>query len=251
MSLTNRKPIKKQKDIIKIATGSSDIYLDTRDSITNENHNGETIISGKDYLPFFDMKDHKGGIRALFSGSTGSGKTYMAEKLIECIKPSVIYVFSSIDDGDYSKYKNVQRFDLNELIANTGLDIHTIYEYMEPNCVAIFDDIVSFGSKLAKPYIELRLIMLQKSRHKGQSVFICEQSALAGMAKGAREVLLNCQYFYCFPKSNFNSFNKLATNYLGLDKKQIEKLKNLKSRYVMINKNAPSYYISSVECGML
>ena len=175
----------------------------------------------------------------------------MAEKLIECIKPTVVYVFSSIDDGDYDKFKNVQRIDLNQIIEKTGLDIHQIYEHMEPNCVAIFDDIVSFGSKMSKPYIELRLIMLQKSRHKGQSVLICEQSALNGMAKGSREVLLNCQYFYCFPRSNFNSFNKLAINYLGLDKSKIEKLKNLKSRYVLINKNHPSYYVSSIECGML
>ena len=97
-----------------------------------------------------------------------------------------------------------------------GLDIHQIYEYMEPNCCAVF-----------------------------------EQTAQAQNAKGSREVLLNCQYFYCFPKNNFRAFNNLATLYLGLDKKQIEKMKNLKSRYVMINKNYPSFYVSSVECGML
>ena len=90
MSLTTSKPNKKQKDIIKIASGSSDIYLDN-----DEKHENNASISGKEFLPFFDMKEHKGGIRALFSGSTGSGKTFMAEKLIECIKPSVIYIFSS------------------------------------------------------------------------------------------------------------------------------------------------------------
>ena len=37
---------------------------------------------------------------------------------------------------------------LNQLIENTGLDIHAIYEYMEPNCIAIFDDIVSSIKKV-------------------------------------------------------------------------------------------------------
>jgi len=245
MSLTTIKPTKKSKDIVQIATGSRDVYLDN-----NENNTNETIIKGKDFLPFFDMKQNTGGIRCLLSGSTGSGKSFMAEKIIECIKPSVIYIFSSIDDGDYSKFKNVQRIDLIDLMDRNGLDIHQIYEFMEPNCCAVFDDIMSFGAKMSKPYLELRLIMLQKSRHKGQSVLVVEQTAQSGNAKGSREVLLNCQYFYCFPKNNFRAFNNLATQYLGLDKAQIEKMKNLKSRYVMINKNYPSYYISSSEIGM-
>jgi hypothetical protein len=215
----------------------------------DENSIGEKIINGSKFMPYFDMNKNE-GIKALFSGGTGSGKSYMCRKAIEQIKPKQVYIFSSIDDGDYDNLPcKVMKVDLNEIINKTGYDIHQIYEQMEDGCCAVFDDIMSYGSKLSKPYLELRLIMLQKARHKKQSVFVCEQTAQAGNAKGAREVLLNCQYFYCFPKNNFSSFNNLAKIYLGLNKKQIEHMGTL-GRYVMINKNYPSYYVSSNEVGM-
>jgi hypothetical protein len=235
----------KNKEFIHIATSPSDeIYLDTR-----ENAKGQNIIKGKKIMPFYDMAKNE-GVRCLYSGSTGSGKSYMCKQAIKQIKPSKIYLFSSVDDGDYDEFKNLMKVDLHQIIKNTGLDIHQIYEYMEDKCVAIFDDIMSYGTKLAAPYLELRRIMLQKSRHKKQSVFVCEQTAQGGNIKGSREVLLNCAYFVCFPRNNFKSFNSLASTYLGLDKNQIEKMKNL-GRYIMISKNYPSYYVSSSEAGML
>jgi hypothetical protein len=241
MSLITRKSKTNEKIAVSPAR---DVYLD------NEEDAGESVISGNEYMPFFDMSK-KQGIRCLYSGSTGSGKSYMARKAIEQIKPKKVYVFSSIDDGDYDNLKcDVMKVDLNALMARTGCNVHDIYEQMENKCLAVFDDILSFGTKLAKPYLELRLIMLQKSRHRGQSVFVVEQTAQAGNAKGAREVLLNCQYFYCFPRNNFRAFNNLAKIYLGLNDKQIEHMKGL-GRFVMINKNYPSYYVSSKEVGMI
>lgn len=241
MSLTTRKSKSNEKIAISPA---KDVYLDENENV------GENTITGNEFMPFFDMSK-KQGVRCLLSGSTGSGKSYMCEKAIEQIKPKRVYVFSSIDDGDYDKLKcDVMRVDLNSLMAKTGCNVHDIYEQMEDKCVAIFDDIMSFGTKLSKPYLELRLIMLQKSRHREQSVFVVEQTAQAGNAKGSREVLLNCQYFYCFPRNNFNAFNKLAKIYLGLSQSQIEHMKTL-GRYIMINKNYPSYYVSSKEVGMV
>lgn len=242
MSLTTTK----SKNVYQIAKSASrEIYLNN-----DESSIGEKVIKGTKIMPFFDMNKNE-GIRALFSGSTGSGKSYMCRKALEQIKPKKLYIFSSVDDGDYDALPcDVMKVDLNDIIYRTGLDVHQIYQQMEDKCCAVFDDIMSYGTKLSKPYLELRLIMLQKSRHKGQSVFVCEQTALAGNAKGSREVLLNCQYFYCFPRNNFNAFNKLAKIYLGLNNKQIEHMKTL-GRYVMINKNYPSYYVSNDEVAML
>lgn len=245
MSLTTNNK-NKNKQIYQIAKGTKlDVFLNS-----DEEANGEKIIKGNKIMPFFDMSKNE-GIRVLLSGSTGSGKSYMARKAIEQIKPKKVYIFSSIDDGDYDNLPcEVMKVDLNEIIARTGMDIHKIYECMEDKCVAVFDDIMSYGTKMSKPYLDLRLIMLQKSRHKKQSVFVVEQTAQAGNAKGSREVLLNCQYFYCFPRNNFRAFNNLAKIYLGLSEKQIEHMKNL-GRYVMINKNYPSYYVSNNEVGMI
>jgi hypothetical protein len=236
----------KNKKAYQIAKGTKlDVFLDP-----DEEANGDKIIKGNKIMPFFDMSKND-GIRCLLSGSTGSGKSYMCRKAIEQINPKKVYIFSSVDDGDYDNLPcEVMKVDLNQIISRTGMDIHQIYECMEDKCVAVFDDIMSFGNKMSKPYLELRLIMLQKSRHKKQSVFVCEQTAQAGNAKGSREVLLNCQYFYCFPRNNFRAFNNLAKIYLGLTEKQIEHMKTL-GRYVMINKNYPSYYVSNNEVAMI
>jgi hypothetical protein len=238
--------LNKSKKVYQIAKSpKEDIFLNP-----DENSIGEKVINDTKILPFFDMTKNE-GIRALFSGNTGSGKSYMCRKAIEQIKPKKVYIFSSIDDGDYDNLPcDIMKVDLNDIIDRTGYDIHQIYEQMEEKCCAVFDDIISYGTKLSKPYLELRLIMLQKARHKKQSVFVVEQTAQAGNTKGSREVLLNCQYFYCFPRNNFNAFNKLAKIYLGLNQKQIEHMKTL-GRYVMINKNYPSYYVSSNEVGII
>ena len=233
------------KDSEQIATTPETDYF-----ITENEKLGEMSIAGDKILPAFDMKKKK-VFHCLFSGSTGSGKSYLARKCIEQIKPKFVFIFSSIDDGDYDNIKGVKTIhvDLHELMQTQKLDIHQIYETVPDDCICIFDDIISFGTKMAKPYIELRLILLQKGRHRGQSVFVCEQQAMAGNQKSAREVLLNCSRFFCFPRSNFNSFQKLAKQYLGLNEEQIKKCKSL-GRWVMINKNYPSYYVSEKEVGV-
>jgi len=232
----------------QIATGKGkNIYLNNTD---DNNETGNETINGSDIMPYFDIKHHKGGIRMLLSGGTGSGKSYMCKQIIKQIKPKRNYLFSSLTDGDYADVKNLEQIDLIDLLNNNpNYGIHDIFEMMEPSCCCIFDDIMSFGNKMSKPYLELRQICMQKGRHKAMSVFVCEQQAQ--MANKSRDVLLNCQYFCCFPRNNFKAFNSLATNYLGLTKNKIEYLRLLKSRYVMFNKNYPAYYVSSVEVGML
>ena len=249
MSLVPVKPSKtKEDDLYKIATCEDfkNIYLD----VNSEKYEKIIETANNDIMPVIDIKKLL-CVRVLISGSSGSGKTYMAEKLLEQIKPDTVYLFSSINDSDYSKY-NVKRIDLNHILSSfPKMTIHDIYDKIEDNIVAIFDDIVSFGTKLSKPYLELRLVMLQKGRHRKQSVFVVEQQATAGNLKGSQSVLLNCNYFITFPKNNFRAFTILAKNYLGFENKVIEYFRKNNSRYLFISKNHPSYYVASNECGMI
>jgi len=238
---------KENKNNYLIATGkNTNIYLNTKEDYEN----GEELIKCSEIMPYFDMKHHKGGIRMLLSGGTGSGKSYMCKQIIKQIKPKRVYLFSSLWDGDYDDVKHLEQIDLIKLLdRNPNYTTHDIFEMMEPGCVCIFDDIMSFGNKLSKYYLELRQICMQKGRHKGMSIFVCEQQAQVG--NKSRDVLLNCQYYCNFPRNNFKSFNSLATNYLGLGKDKIEYLRKLKSRYVLFNKNYPAYYVCAIEVGML
>jgi len=234
----------KLKNAVLIAdTEKQFIYLDKDENTKNT----ALSIDVEKAMPVLDIKEIK-CFRVLISGSSGSGKTYMAEALLEQIKSKNVYLFSSIDDGDYKSF-NVKRIDLNNIIEKSKIDIHKIFEMIEDNAILIFDDIISFGKKLSKVYIELRLIALQKGRHRNISVIIVEQQALTG--NQSREVLLNCNYFILFPKNNFRSFNSIATNYLGLQKKTIQQLSDLNTRYLFISKNYPAYYVSSNKIGIL
>jgi len=241
MSLTTNH---KLKNTTQIASGDkNDVYMD------ENNDSYEKTIDIKNGLPYFDMKKLK-SIRVLISGSSGSGKTYLCEKILEQIDPVIVYLFSSINDDDYKKF-NVKRIDLNKIIEKTPMSINDIYELIENDAIVIFDDVISFGSKQAKPYLELRLLCLTKGRHKNISTIIVEQQAQAGNSKGAREILLNCSYFVMFPRNNFRSFKAITTQYLGLEKQTIEYLKSINSRYILLSKNHPAYYVSGVECGMI
>lgn len=237
--------VSKTKNSIKIAeSGNKSVYMD------NKNENGMKEINGNNFLPYIDMKDYPGGVRIFYSGGTGSGKTYLCTKILQQIKPKHLYLFSSIDDDDYKEFKNMKRIDLNEILENNPeLDIHQVYEYIEKDAVCIFDDIVSFGTKLSKPYLELRSILLTKGRHKGQSTFVIEQQGQN--YNKTRDVLLNSQFFVMFPKNNYRSFKSMASNYLGLMKNDIENIRNLPGRYVFINKHYPMYVVSEKEIRMI
>ncbi len=234
----------KIKNAVLIAdTEKHFIYLDKDENTKNT----ALSIDVEKAMPVFDIKDIK-CFRILISGSSGSGKTYHSEAILEQLKSKNVYLFSSIDDGDYKAF-NVKRIDLNNIVEKSKIDIHKIFEMIEDDAILIFDDIISYGKKLSKVYIELRLIALQKGRHRNISVIIVEQQAQTG--NSYREVLLNCNYFILFPKNNFRSFNSIATNYLGLQKKTIQQLSDLNTRYLFISKNYPAYYVSSNKIGLL
>jgi hypothetical protein len=54
-----------------------------------------------------------------------------------------------------------------------------------------------------------------------------------------------------FPNSGGRGIKYLWKEYLGLDRKTIYKLKQLKSRFITIHKHYPMTYISEHECGLL
>ena len=88
--------------------------------LSNKEDEGEkeiTIEKDEYLIPFFEIKKNK-SIRIFISGSTGSGKTYLCEKILKTTFKNVkqIYLFSYIYDDDYSKIKN-----LLQIILSKGL----------------------------------------------------------------------------------------------------------------------------------
>jgi len=234
---------KKTKDCKAVClTGDKKfIYLD------QENEDGEKELKFKDkILPYFDVS--KKSIRIFVSGSTGSGKTYLTEQIIETSFKNTkqIYLFSSVYDDDYSKFnKKLLHIDLEQFYEQNPED--DIYSLLMPNSLCIFDDILSASNN--KPYVKLRSQVLATGRHKNISSIVIEQQAMNRNL--TREVLLNSEIYIFFPNSSFRSFKKTAEEYLGLTKTAIEELKNKKSRWLAIDKRYPMYAVSEKSAEIL
>ena len=227
--------LKKTKDCKAIAlTGDKKfVYLD-------QDEDGQKEIKFKDkILPYFDVS--KKSIRIFVSGSTGSGKTYLTEQIIETSFKNTkqVYLFSSVYDDDYSKFnKKLLHVDLEEFYEQNPDD--DIYSLLMPNSLCIFDDILSYSNN--KPYVKLRSQVLATGRHKSISCIVIEQQALNRNL--TREVLLNCEIYIFFPNSSFRSFKRTASEYLGLTNTKIEELKEKKSRWLSICKTYPMFCVS-------
>ena len=242
MSLTTRKT--KDSKPIALTSSKKFIYLDNcddDDSSDDEKNKDETEIKTKDkLLPYFDVS--KKSIRIFLSGSTGSGKSYLCEKIIDTTFKNCkqIYLFSSVYDGDYKKFeKKLLHIDLEEFYEQNP-DCKDIYDMLMPNSLCIFDDILSYSNN--KPYIKLRSQVLATGRQKNINCIVIEQQAMNRNL--TREILLNCEIYIFFPNSSFRSFKKCAEEYLGLTNKQIDELKKRKSRYLSISKVYPMYCVS-------
>lgn len=218
------------------------VYLNDKDEEGNKEYETEDKL-----IPFFDLKKKK-SIRIFISGSTGSGKTYLCERILETSfkKSPQIYLFSAIYDEDYSKIKNLLHVDIVDLLSqNKDLDI---YELLMPNSVCIFDDILSFPDKIAKLYLKLRTQCLSIGRHKNIST-ICIEQQPRNYTK-SRDVLLNSEVYIFFPKSSYMPFEKTCKEYLGLTKEKILEIGS-NSRYVSINKTYPSYAVRESNINIL
>ena len=214
------------------------IYLEN-DENDDENDETKEIIFSKseNLLPYFDPNK---SYRIFISGSTGSGKTVLCEKILATSFKHVehIYLFSSIADADYSKFgEKIVHIDIEDFEDNFP-DID-IYEFIEDNSVVIFDDILSYRKN--KPYIDLRSRFISTGRHRGISTICIEQQCM-NMTK-TRDVLLNCEIYIFFPNSSYRSYVKCATEYLGLPKNKIEMLGSKKSRWIAFNKVFPMYAV--------
>lgn len=218
------------------------VYLNDKDEEGNKGQKTEDKL-----IPFFDLKKKK-SIRIFISGSTGSGKTYLCERILETTfkKSPQIYLFSAIEDEDYTKIKNLLRVDIEDILSqNRDLNI---YELLMPDSVCIFDDILSFPDKTAKLYLKLRTQCLSIGRHKNIST-ICIEQQPRNYTK-SRDVLLNSEVYIFFPKSSYMPFEKTCKEYLGLTKDKIEELGS-NSRYVSINKVYPSYAVRESNINIL
>ena len=174
-------------------------------------------------------------------GQSGSGKSYyvmMYSNNYKKIYPKrPIYCFSTVgsDGGSLDKIKSLKRVDLNLLLQ----DNEVIETENFKNSLIIFDDVDNISDKKLKNLVwKYMNNFLQTGRHYNISVCITFHVGCAG--NETKMILNEATSITYFPITiGARALKYICDSYLGLSKKQLEKLKKIESRWITINKTYP------------
>mgnify|MGYP006267701717 CR=1 FL=1 len=159
-------------------------------------------------------------------GGPGSGKSYWIKNYLEnyflsAYRNYPIYLISSKDeDTQLDKIKRVKRLTIDETYISNPID----YKSFEESLV-IMDDIDSFKGKLKEEIYHLRDIIINNGRSYKINLIATTHEATGKINKIALD-FSNAIVF--FLRNYNNNLKYFLESYIGLDKKQIDELKNQK-----------------------
>lgn len=191
------------------------------------------------------------------SGRSGSGKSTFVCNYIKQIRKKFpgkkIILFSFVEDDSafnrFKKDKNFIRMQLDDSFVENPVNVNEL-----AGCVTIFDDIMSSKSKdISDALNDLRDDILLKGRDhtdSGNDISCLSTTHLIKNWKETRNLLNESNkivFFPSGPSQNIRNFMKDQ----GLDKKIIEKIMTLGSRWVCISNSFPMHIIHEKGAFML
>lgn len=181
-------------------------------------------------------------------GQSGSGKSFYTKKYAEEYKKMFpkrdIFLFSSIaEDSSIDEIKDLKRVKLSK---NLLTDDITAEDFKDS--LVIFDDTDCITDKPTRKKVEEILnSILETGRHYNVSCILTFHTANAGLA--TKKILNESHSITFFPATmGGRALKYLLDSYLGLDKKEISRVRKLKSRWVTIFKTYPKVVLSEKEC---
>lgn len=185
------------------------------------------------------------------TGASGSGKSYYCKNYCDEFKKIYpkrdIYLFSSLtEDSSIDKIKGLKRIKLSNELLDENLTAEDF-----KNSLVIFDDTDCLVDKKMKVKINGILnSILETGRHF--NVYCLFTSHLACSGNDTKRILNESQSITFFPHSlGGRALKYLLESYLGLDKHQIKRIKNLKSRWVTVTKTYPMSIVSEKEAYLI
>ena len=180
---------------------------------------------------------------AYICGQSGSGKSFFTTQYVKEYKKLYpkrdIFVISSIEEDKSIDSLKPKRINV---LNPDFLDDDISSEDFKDSLV-IFDDVDVFGTKIRKKVMAIVNNILQIGRHFNVSICFTTHSPCAG--NETKILLSEANIITVFAKTTGNRALKyLLDNYLGLDKKQIDRIKKLNSRAVSIIRGFPMVIVS-------
>lgn len=178
------------------------------------------------------------------AGPSGSGKTSYAVEIIKKLKKmrpeSDFYIFSRTNASDDPAFKGMKgdRIILDERIVTKPINIE---EDIPKGSIILFDDCGTIQNDSIKKGVEkIMSDVMEVGRKMGLDVIITNHLVVPNEKKMARTIMNEMHALTVFPKSgSAQQISYVLKTYFGLNKKQIEKILSLKSRWVTITKTYP------------
>ncbi len=173
---------------------------------------------------------------------SGSGKSYYcamyATQYSKLHPKNPIYLFSGLGEekgGSIDKIKKLIRINLDEEFMSTEFELDDI-----KNCMLIFDDIDVIENKALQTKLYSILNMaLKVGRHAKCSVLMTMHSPCD--RQKTKTIIEECHSITIFPHGmGSKPLKYLLDSYFGMNKKEIEEVKKLDSRWVTITRTYPS-----------
>lgn len=188
------------------------------------------------------------------AGPSGSGKSTLASKYIELYKKlfpqNPVIIFSRKPSDDVLDRLKPYRFIIDESIVNEPPDI--INELQGGACV-LFDDCNTFtNDKVKNAVAKLMHDIMEVGRANGIYCIITSHLLNPNERKDSRMIWNEAQSVILFPRSgNRHGMVYALKNYCGFDKKNIDEILNVPSRWVQIYKQYPMYMVYEKGCKLL
>lgn len=181
------------------------------------------------------------------AGPSGSGKSTMIATLLEgyiaLVPKAHLYLFSRSDQEDDKAFANIdfEQVMINESLYNMSFDVTKI----KANSVLIFDDIGTIhNDKLRKTVEKIVMDALEVGRKYKINIIITNHLVIPNDRQYARVVMNELQFITLFPKSgSTQQMEYVLTKYCGVNKKDIQKILNVDSRWVRIHNRYPRFVL--------
>ena len=185
------------------------------------------------------------------TGASGSGKSYWTKHYADQYrkiypKRDIFLISSLMEDSSIDKIKNLKRIKLTPEFLVDDIESHLFKESL-----VIFDDCEAISDKKMRTKVQGILNqLLTIGRH--HSISVCNLTHSACNGAMTKLILNESQSITIFPHGlGGRSLKYLLQEYLGLDKDQIKKIKNLNSRWVCVYKSYPMVVISEKQAYVL
>lgn len=219
------------------------VYLNKTDKLDPDIHPTQIKMTG-DSILFPIYRDSNGfPLKMFIASGTGAGKSYLASAIahdyMQRHKKNKVCYFSYLDgDKNYDGIKNFHKMRIDEEILDDPIHLDELHDSL-----CIFDDIAHFSDKeIKKEIYRLRDSSLSAGRHHNSSTIVCQQTMLDGPT--TKVALTNASTVVGFPNASSRyQFINWMKRYLALNTKDIDRIINLPSRWILVNQSMPLYIL--------